>query len=448
MSNLGLPGPHRWPVVGNLPDLARDTLSFMQENAAHGDRVYWSTMRDPLIQLHHPDDIEEILLKHRGSLHKDPVTSGLSYVLGDGLVTSEGDKWKAHRKMIAPSFRPKQLTSYGASMVRSALEDLPEDGMVDFQDWMTRISLHIVLRTLFGAEPGGNADEVGHLIDLIMIGFDVEHHGPARLLPEWVPLPHRVRMARSVDRLNALMNELIAARRAGEPGDDMLWKLIEARDDDGRSFTDEELRDEALTLFIAGHETTSLALSYTFWQLARHPAIQAQVVEELETTLTGREAEARDVRSLPLTSAAIDEAMRLYCPIWTIGRLTVEDITLRDGFTIPKGYGILLPQIVVHRDPRWWSEPMAYRPERWLNGETEDLPRMAYFPFGGGPRVCIGNHFAKMEATLVLASLIRRYQVTVDDEWHPELMPAVTMRSRNGFPLRVARRASARAAAK
>lgn len=448
MSALPFPGPKPLPVLGNLPAVTRDILGFMTSSSrTWGDRLAWYAAGEGIVQLTDPADIETVLLTHKSKTKKDPGTASLDFILGRGLLTAEGDTWKRNRKIAAPFFTPKHLQSYADAMITSAHEDLPEAGQLDAHDWMSRVTLHIVLRTLFGMEPGGLADDVAPLVGDLMELFDTEYHGPARLLPEWVPLPHRVRLAHTAQSLDQVLRDLIAQRRAAPEGDDLLSRLLAARTEDGDGLTDTEVRDEAITMFLAGHETTSLALSYTLWLLAEHPEIQDRVLAELEERLGDRTVELGDVRALPYLNAVLDESMRLYPPAWTIGREALEDLELEGGGVIPKGSHVLMPQWVVHRDGRWFPGPLRFRPERWLSGETADLPRFAYFPFGGGPRVCIGTHFAKMEAILVLATVLRKYRFHAVPGFQPDLLPSVTLRPLHGIELILEERQAAVAAA-
>lgn len=427
------------PVIGNLPGLTRGPLAFLTDNArSYGDRVAWTLPGTTIVQLTHPDDIEAVLVRHKDIVLKDAVTHDLQFLLGDGLLTAEGDVWKAHRKLIAPAFQPRHLGAYGEAMVRSAHED-PQEGRLDVHAWMSRVTLAIVLRTLFGVEPGGEADAVAPALEQLMHDFDAEVHGPAAAVPAWMPLPHRRRLRRNADRLDTVLRRLVRERARGPAGEDLLWRLIEARDDEGRGLSEAALRDEAITLFLAGHETTALALGYTLWLLGGHPEAQDAVQAELREVLGTRDATPADLDDLPRTRAALDEAMRLYPPAWTIGRRITAPLELEGG-VLPTGTEILLPQWVVHRDPRWFRDPETFRPARWLDGETTGLPRFAYFPFGGGPRVCIGSHFAAMEAMLVLATLLRTYRFTAHPGWVPELVPSVTLRPRRGVPMDVSRR--------
>lgn len=428
-------GPRGLPVVGALPDLARDALGFLDAmSRTYGDLVPFRVGRRRAWLVTHPDQVEELLLTHRDDLEKDTITHELSAVLGQGLLTNEGASWKRQRRIIAPSFTPRHLAAYGEAMVQSTVEQLPAlRGPRDVHEDFTKITLHIVLRTLFGAEPDGESAEVGEVLERLMASFEVENRTLWRLVPDWVPGAHRRQVDRAREELDAIIYGLLRRARAeGTEGRvDLLARLLEARDDDGTGMSDEQLRDELLTLFLAGHETTALALSYTTWLLAEHPEVLADVHAELDEVLEGAAPTAADVRRLPLLEAVVKEGLRLYPPAWAAGRQAVRDLRL-GGVTVPAGDQLTLSPWVMHRDPRWWVGPTRFRPARWRNGETADLPRFAYMPFGGGPRVCVGQHFATMELVLVLATMLQARTVSPLPGYRPELFPAVTLRSRNG----------------
>lgn len=432
-----VPGPTGLPVVGSLWEMDGDPLRFMTRVARrYGDVARFRAGPDSFVMVSHPSLVEDLLVGLKDHTTKDRITRGLDEVLGQGLLTSDGPHWRTQRRRVAPSFQPRHLAAYGDAMTRSTLERLPEPGVRDVHASTGAIALDIVIRTLFGAEPGGETDRVGALLGGLMDAFETEQRTIWRVIPDWVPGPHRRAVKRSTAELDALLMDLVARAREAGAGDSLLGRLLDARDDDGVGMTDRELRDELVTLFLAGHETTALTLAYTLWLLAEHPEHQDRVRAELDTVLGDRDPVAADLRALPLLHAVLDESMRLYPPAWAVGRETLDDVVL-GGHRIPAGTQVTASQWVVHRDPRFWVGPDRFRPDRWLNGETKDLPRMAFFPFGGGPRVCVGNHFAKMEAALVLATLLRHRRFATTSGLAPDLLPAVTLRPRSGLQLEV-----------
>jgi cytochrome P450 len=424
-------------LLAGLPALARQ----------YGDRIAFTIAGRHVVLLNHPDDVEVLLVKERNRTTKDEVTHRLSDVLGQGLLTSENPTWKRHRKQIAPSFQPRHLAQYGDIMVEVADHHLPVlDGAVDVhRHFTTAVTLDIVVRTVFGAEPSGEAGRVGEMLDSLMHAFETEQRTGWRFVPKWVPGAHRREVVEVTRSLDGIIDRLVAAGRervaAGEASDDLLCRLLVAEDEQGIRLTDEEMRDELLTLFLAGHETTSLWLAFAMWLLAEHPGIQEQAHAEVDEHLGKRPATTGDLARLPFLGAVLDEALRLYPPAWAIGRAVTEDVPLdRPGaplVTLRPGTQIICPQWVIHRDPRWWTGPDRFRPERWLNGETEGLPRMAYFPFGGGARICVGNHFARLEAVLVLATVLQHRQIRTVPGYEPDFIPSITLRTRNGVQLAV-----------
>ncbi|MEQ1503451.1 MAG: cytochrome P450 [Myxococcota bacterium] len=433
------PGPRGWPVVGSLVALARDPLAFFTAMPAqYGDVVHYTIGAESVWLVSHPDGIEQVLLELRDVMHKDALTHGLSRLLGNGLLTAEDPLWKRQRKLAAPSFQPRHLAGYAEVMVDAARTQLASisPGIRDVHADLTAATLEIVLRTLFGSDAGPGRS-VGAEIDAFMHAFEQEVRSWRRMLPPWVPTAGRRRIRAARATIGDALGSIVAARRAsGVDGDDLLGRLLAARDDDGAPMSDEQLADEAVTLFLAGHETTALTLSYAAWLVAHHPEVQAAVVAELDAVLAGAAPTLAHVPQLRWVDAVIQEALRLYPPAWVIGRTPTADVVVQ-GHPIPRGAQILMAPWVVHRDPRWWREPDRFRPERWLGDETRSLPRFAWFPFGGGPRVCIGNHFAKLEAVLVLATWLQRLALEPVDGATLDLMPAVTLRPRTGVRLSV-----------
>ncbi len=439
------PGPSGWPLIGVLPGFARDALGFLEEvRAQHGPLTTFRFGRFQMWLVTEPADVEALLVRSARSLHKDHMYEALKPLLGQGLVTSEDDLWRRQRKLAAPSFQPRQIRGYAATMVERAeafAAALPDGAERDLRHEMMALTMDIVLETLFGS--GGDLDRaaITESIETFMVdGFAVESQGWRAILPAWVPTPGRARVTRAIARLDAEMLPLIEARRAsGEERDDLLGRLLTARDEDGSSMSDRQVRDEVVTLFVAGHETTALALLFSFILLSEHPAARERLEAEVDAVLGDRPPRLEDLEHLPFCAAVVHEAMRLYPPAWVIAREAMEDIEI-GGHVMRRGDQIMVAPWLSHRDPRYFPEPLAFEPERWLGDLEKRLPRMAYLPFGGGPRVCIGNHFALMEIRLVLAALTRRLRFDWSGAPPLTLAPSVTLRTRDPIRVHVHRR--------
>jgi cytochrome P450 len=431
------PGPRGQFLIGHLLPMLRDPLTWATRWAReYGDVVRLRAGTLVIYMLNHPEDIELVLRGNHRNFRKDVSTRLISALLGKGLVTNEGEAWRRQRRLAQPAFQIDQIEKYSTVMValtERLLQDWQPGQTRDLHADMMRLALEIVGQTLFGAKLGDMAEEVGGILEVAMQYFT----SPVSLFPwlYWVPTPGNRRFRQACRRLDSLMYETIARRRAsGAEGDDLLSRLLTVRDDDGSRMTDAELRDELVTLFLAGHETTALALSYSFYLLAQHPAAVIRLEEELHQVLVGQPPTAADVQRLQYTEWVVREAMRLYPPVPAIGREALGDCEIR-GFFVPKGTQLSLSQWVVHRDPRWFEKPEDFRPERWDNDLARRLPRGAYFPFGDGPRICIGNQFAMMESILILATIAQRYRLEVAPGYALELMPSVTLRPRHGIRL-------------
>lgn len=387
-----------------------------------------------------PSYIEEILVKQAALFRKDRVSRRLSQAIGEGLVVSEGELWRRQRRLMQPAFHHGELRSYGAVMVALAAEaggSWRPGELRNVHEEMMALTLAIVAKLLFGADLAAEAQEIGYQISRLMEEFSGElaltSLTPLGRLPTW----RTFRIRQSVRRLDRIVYRIIAARRnADDPGRDLLGLLLRARDEEGGRMSDQQLRDEALTLLVAGHETVALALTYALYLLAANPDEQTNVSAELREVLGERQPEVGDLERLKQIEAVLLEAMRLYPPVWSVGREALSDVDI-GGYRIPKGSSLFMSQWVTHRDPGLFPDPEQFRPARWRGDAQRALPRFAYFPFGGGPRICIGNRFAMMEATLVLAELVRRFTVTTAPETKLELLPTVTLRPRGGVRLRI-----------
>lgn len=438
-------GPRGLDTIRSQIEFSSDQIGFFRRvHRTYGDVSSFRLGTFDAWLICDPELIDELLLKHHDDLMKDALTHELDELLGRGLLTSEGDFWKRQRKLASPALRRRQIESYADSMVRLTTEmvDRWEDGeVVDLHHDMMDLTLRIVVKTLFNLDVSGDVSEVEEPLEDAMHFFHIMAHTLWRFLPDFVPTPTKARFHAALRQLDKVILGLIQQRKeSGEEGDDLLWSLINAVDDEGSSMTDAQLRDECITIFLAGHETTALALSYTWWLLTDHPSVMQRLYEEVDEVFGDEPATAADVRRLPVANAVIKESMRLYPPAWIIGRETLVPIELGE-WTIPKGAQVLFPQSVVHRDPRWYEAPDQFDPDRWTDEFESNLPRFAYFPFGGGARICIGSHFAIMEAVLVLVTMIQKTRLeNRSKETELKTQPSVTLRPITKIEMGVSKR--------
>ncbi len=438
-----IPRARTVPLLGSLPFFLRDPLAFLASTAERGNVVDLCMPGMKAFLWSDPADIEHVLVGGNRSFVKDMFTRDLRRVLGDGLLTSDGDFWRRQRRLAQPAFHKDRLRSYAAQMVTSAertAAGLPLGEVRDVHEDLMHLTLDIVTRTLFGSAMGDDAGAVGTAVDALMAYYA---NPVAVLAPGYyrLPLPGNRRFAKALRRLDAITYRIIAERRAeaGTDRGDLLSMFLSARDEDGGQMTDLQLRDEVMTLFLAGHETTANALSWTLYLLSRHPEAEARLVSEVAAVLRGRSPELGDLPRLPYVEHVVNEALRLYPPVWLLGREVIEPFELRD-LRFAKGTQIWMSQWVLHRDPRYFDDPDVFRPERWADGLAKRLPKFAYFPFGGGPRLCIGNAFAMMEATLLLATLTQRLRFQLSPGARVVPLPSVTLRPRRGLEMRVSAR--------
>ena len=467
-------GPKPRRLTGHLADFRADRLGFFLRCAReHGDVVPLRLPGRPILLLSHPDLIEQVLVAQAGNFVKHFGLRMYKPILGDGLVTSEGSFWRRQRKLAAPAFQPGRLAAYAPDMVAAAAR--AADGWAaeataapggsaarDVHDDLMRLTLDIACRTLFGADACPDPHAVGSAMERALAAIDARF---ARLLPipDWLPTPANLRLRRAVRQLDGVVGGIIARRRAAEgdsgggstgaaariaPGGggrtDLLSILLAARDDDGSPMTERQLLDEARTIFLAGHETTALALTYALYLLAAHPAAQTALRRELADVLGGRPPTHADLPRLIYAKRVVTEAMRLYPPADVLGREAVADCAV-GGVRIPRGTTVFMSQWAVHRDPRYFPDPETFDPGRWTDAFERSLPRFAYFPFGGGPRFCVGQAFALAEAVLVLATVCQTVEFRPDPTFRLELWPSITLRPRRG--VRVLARAAGAAAA-
>ncbi len=434
------PGPRGHWLYGNLPQFKRDRLAFLTECARrYGDVV--SIRLGPIRArvLNHPDLVEEVLVTKNRHFIKHFALRQTKRTLGNGLLTSEGEFWRGQRRLSQPAFHRDRIDAYASVMVESAermLRDWADGQSRNVQDDMMRLTLRIVAKTLFDADVSGQAGEASAAMETLMRCF-TRRVDKIIKLPEWLN-PQVQRAARRLDRI--LLDIIAERRRSGVDRGDLLSMLLQARDeDDGRRMTDQQLRDEAMTLFMAGHETTANTLAWAFYLLATHPEAERRLHQEVDDVLADRPPELADLRRLRYTEWVIHESLRVLPTVWIIGREAVEPCEI-GGYAVPKGMTLYMSQWVVHRDPRWFDEPEAFRPERWDGDLARRIHRYAYFPFGGGPRICIGNSFALMESALLLATIARRYRLALAPGATVRPVPTMTLRPVGGIRVVLSRR--------
>jgi cytochrome P450 len=431
-------GPRPWPIVGSLIPYYRDPAGFVTGVARrHGDVALVRIAGVSFYLLSNPADIDAVL----GALHRDfdkgSPGAERRLLFGNGLATSDGDSWKRQRRLTQPAFHRQRIAAYGEAMVERTLATMVswrEGQERDLHVDMMRLTLENVAKTLFNAEVGEEASEVGEALAQVMAFFARQENLFLRLLPRSLRKMGRARFRRSVDKLDRVIFDLIAERRRNKVDvGDLLSMLIAAQDEDGSVMSDQQLRDEVMTLFLAGHETTALALSWTFSLVARHPDVDARLAAEV-SGLGSRPPCVGDLPRLTYADRVIKEAMRLYPPAWIMARQARKEVVL-GGHVIPEKAYVVMSPWVVHRDARYFQDPDRFLPERWECGLEDKLPRQAYFPFGGGPRVCIGRAFALMEATLALATIVQRFRMELLREVVPQA--SLSLRPKGGVPVRL-----------
>jgi cytochrome P450 len=438
------PGPPARGLSGNLREFSADRLGALARWVReYGDLVSARFGPKRILFASHPDLVEDVLVHQNRKFIKHYRLRQAKLTLGEGLLTSEGEFWRAQRKLAQPAFHRERIAAFGELMVdftERSIGPWVEGQARDLQADMMKLTLEIVAKALFGAELGGESAEVGAAMETLMHSFIASTAMPI-IVPRWLPTPSNLRVAAAVRRLDRVLFGIIARRRKiGEDGGDLLSMLLHAQDEEsGRRMTDRQLRDECMTLFLAGHETTANTLSWAWFLLAQNPEAEARLHEELDRVLAGRLPTLADLRRLPYTENVVTEALRLYPPGWMLGREAIEPLEL-GGYRVAKGTTIFMTAYVIHRDPRWYDEPDAFRPERWTDGLMQRIPRYAYFPFGGGPRICIGNNFALMEAALVLAAIGRQYRLRLAPDAVVEPLPSMTLRPAHGLKMVVCRK--------
>ncbi|WP_251342015.1 cytochrome P450 [Haloplanus halophilus] len=440
------PGPRGEPVFGNSRQYARDPFAFLSAcESAYGDVVEVELGPLETYIVTNPADVERVLVGDHGKYRKPAFQDdALGRLLGDGLLLSEGERWRRQRDLANPAFDMSRLSRIAEAMTRHAAEAVGEwsaGQRLDLESEMARLTVRIIADAMLGVDLGeARVRTIQENLEPLGARFEPD---PVRFVtPDWLPTRENRAYEAAVERLEEVVADVVAERRGTEGSDaddppmDLLSILLRAQERGEQ--TDEQLRDEVVTMLLAGHDTTALTLTYAFYLLSRHPEAERRVHGELDAVLDGPPTFA-DARELTYLDRVLQETMRLYPPVYVTFREPRVDVKL-GGYRIPEGSAIMLPQWAVHRSPRWWAEPERFDPDRWTRERRADRPRFAHFPFGGGPRGCIGKQFSLLEAKLVLAVVGREYRLEYDRDDPIDLRGSLTMHPEDGLPMRVRER--------
>ena len=438
------PGPKPHFLIGNMPLAAPDPLgTFARWAGDYGDIFYYRAAWLHVFFLNRPDLIEYVLVRNPQNFLKDRVVRNSRWLLGNGLLTAEGDAWKRQRRIMQPAFARERVATYTRFMSDSAeqmLDTWSAGAVVDIHQHMMDVTLRIVVRALFEMETM-ETQRISQSLNVVM----QNNIGARLILPPWfryAPLRSMGDVRRAVRQMDGAVYEIVRQRRSNgrECSGDLLSILMQARDDDGSSLSDQQLHDEVLTFLLAGHETTAITLSWALYLLSQNAEAESRLHEELDRILAGRVPEFADVASLTFTEQVVKETLRLYPPAWSVARTVIDEFQL-EGYRIPAGASVVMSQWIMQRDARYFAQPERFAPERWSTPACQSLPRFAYFPFGGGPRQCIGASFAMTEAVVILAAIARRFRlVRVENEPVPPVA-GFTLRPKRAIQMRIEARA-------
>jgi cytochrome P450 len=438
-----LPGPKGLPFLGVSLNLLRNPLEVMRSAAReYGDIVRIPVIMQSRILLNNPDYIQQVLIFQQNKFHKSTLSKeATERLLGQGLLISEGDFWRRQRRLAQPAFHRHRINEYSSAMVECAEAQgrTWRDGETrNMAEEMMALTLEAAVRTLFGTTLPGEAKHVGHAMSFLMRYSLGRARKPINIPANW-PTPRNKRATREYDFLDSLVYRIISERKAQPSSshrNDLLSMLMGAMDEDGSQMTPKQLRDETMTLFLAGHETTALTLAWTWYLLSKNPAAETRLHEELRDVLGGRPPDVADLARLPYLHAVVSEVLRLYPPAYLLARTAIAPFSI-GGYDFGPGETVLMSQWVMHRDARYYDEPDAFRPERWLDGLADRLPPGAYFPFGDGPRRCIGQGFAMLESALVIGTLAQQFQFRLAPGRPVVPEPLVTLRPKHGISMTI-----------
>lgn len=439
------PGPKGLPFIGSFIEFQKDRLCFLKRVAdEYGDFAYFNFGPRKIYFINNPEFIKDIVITNNRKFIKSKVLQRSKIIVGEGLLTSEKEVHLNNRRAIQPLFHNKAIPSYAKIMVeetKNFIDMWNPDSVFDFHHEMMKITQTIVVKTLFGTDLGEKTHELINSLNFIMSMF------PKLIMPfsellDYLPIPSMKRLRKEMNFIDQVIYRLIDERKKiKNDNNDLLNVLLNTKDGDGNDFfTKQQIRDEIITFFIAGQETTSNSLCWTWYLLSQNPKIEEKFYEKVDTVLEGKLPGIQDIQSLKLLENIFKEGLRMFPPAWIISRRATEDYEV-NGYIIPTGSDIYMSQYIVHHDDRFYDEPYKFNPDRW-NEEKEDFPRFAFFPFGGGTRRCIGEPFAYMEAVLILAVISQRWKLELQPNFKVEMEPLITIRPKNGMNMIARKRAN------
>ena len=431
--------------MGVMREFNRDSLGFIELCARdYGDVVWMRFLYVPAIFLYHSNDIEYVLSTNSKNFIKSMSlrSNFFQRLVGNGLLTSQGEEWKRQRRLSQPAFHRDRIATYANTMVeytQRLISAWQEGETRDIHRDMMRLTLEIVVRCLFSAEVSNDVDEVGTTLKELVKPF-ASQATLKWILNNRLPTPYHFRFHALAEKIDKVIYRIIAERRATSKDEgDLLSMLLAAHDEDGSQMSDRQLRDEVITLFLAGHETTALTLAWAWYLIGKHHEAEEKFHAELDEVLGDREPEVTDLPRLRYTEQIAKESLRLYPPAYGLGREAIDDCEI-GGYRVPKGTQVFMFQWATQRDPRFYDEPLEFKPERWTDEFIGRLPKYAYFPFGHGPRACIGASFAMMEIILVLATIGQKFRLELVRDHPVSILPAMSLRPKEGIQVRIERR--------
>lgn len=440
-----MPGPKINSIFNGAGRMSKNPMAFLTElNNEYPYVVNWKLLHLNLVQLTDPKLIRAVLQTNQKQYVKNSAYKQLKHLLGDGLVTSEGELWKKQRKLIQPSFHKKYINTLFDSMLACTNEMIEEwkqhektSGEIEFSKEMMQITLQIIGKTMLSADVKKDAKNVNDALGYLLKATDIRA-SKAVNTPLWVPTPKNITYKKERKILDDIIYGIINERKkSGPKNGDLLDLLMESRyEDTGEKMPNKLLKDEVMTVFLAGHETTASALAWTFYLISQHPEVYKKLKEEVRSVVGKEELTFAHLQQLKYTKACLNEGMRIYPPVWVIGRRATEDNIVGD-YLIKKGTDILITTYLVHHDPKLWKDPEKFYPERWETKEVQEMDKFAYFPFAAGPRMCIGNNFALLEADIIITKIIQNFDFEYIGDEAPKMDPSITLRVKNGMKMKI-----------